>query len=589
MDTKITNPKRYVFYDIESTSAKADSTQIVQIAMIETDGDLNILLDKDNKELAHMFYIRMRQDMIPDPGAFLVHKVDPQWVGHATEAQDYINKPDGPIYSQQEAALIIRDILTKTPNTCIAGYNNDRFDDEILRHDFYRNMIDPYAHEWSNGNHRCDIFKAVQLCRMFAEKSLTWPIGDDEKVSMKLEKLSIANGLVHEKAHDALSDIYATIFLAKLIKERKPSLWNKFKMLSDKKHVSRLIGSGEVLSLTQTFIPKEQFGTSLVLPILQDKINKNKHYCIDITGDMSPLIKMSAEELRTFIFTPKSKRGKNLKDIDFSVRSVSINKTPLINMPPMKNEEESRNISIERICNRINKSIDDVLKNLDFVVSNMSAIRDKLNTVYSTPPVYDKKPVYTGLYDGFFTDTEKFNRDSLLMIDNNGARTLFSTDMFDFSASLPVSNEAKIKHLLLGVYAKWGAFEGKWSEIGNLSASDINELIIYQKFVSDNMTGIGQGIGIDSFKKKISQIKEQNSESPLTDFEKHIINNLHKEVNHTVKRYNELSALLTPALQRYAEKARTEDPNKYEFSYTLLPLNKKNEEIEIPDNDIVPH
>lgn len=571
MQTKITQPNRYVFYDIESTSAKASSTQIVQIAMIETDGQLNILHDNEGKELAHMFYIRMRQDMIPDPGAFLVHKVDPQWVGHRVNHNDFIHEPDGPIYSQQEASIIIRDILTKSPNTCIAGYNNDRFDDEILRHDFYRSMIDPYAHEWVNGNHRCDIFKAVQLCRMFAEKSLEWPIGKDDKVSMKLENLSIANGLVHEKAHDALSDIYATIFLAKLIKERKPTLWDKFKMLSDKKHVTRLLGSGEVLSLTQTFIPKEQYGTSLVIPIVQDPTNRNKHYCIDVAGDMSPLTDMSADELRDFIFTSKSKRKKELQDIDFAVRAVSVNKTPLVNMPPMKQEDEDRNISIKRICNRIDKSFEKVASNIEFVRSNMRAIQEKLNMVYSVPVVYDDKPIYTALYDGFFSDTEKFKRDSLLQEDQYGARVINNTDMFQFASDMPVDNNIKMKHLLLGIYAKWGAYEGTWSELENPSPSDINELIIYQKFVSDNITGSGQGISIDKFKEIIGSIKEKHAEEPLTDFEQHIVNNLHREVNHIVSRYNDLARYLTPALQNYAKNDRAQNPSKYVFAQSLIP------------------
>ncbi len=35
-----------------------------------------------------------------------------------------------------------------------------------------------------------------------------------------------ANGLVHEAAHDALSDVRATIALARLIKSKQPRLWD---------------------------------------------------------------------------------------------------------------------------------------------------------------------------------------------------------------------------------------------------------------------------------------------------------------------------------------------------------------------------
>lgn len=576
MQNKFTQPNRYVFYDIESASEKADETQIVQIAMIETDADLNILLNNKGEELAYMFYVKMRQDMIANPVAFLIHKVDPQWVGHSVQNKDYINAPDGPIYSEREASLVIKDILTRTGNTAIAGYNSDRFDDEILRHSFYRNMIDPYAHEWSNGNHRCDIYKVVQLCRMFSEKALNWPVGDDEKVSLKLEKLSVENGLVHEKAHDALSDIYATIFLAKLIKDRRPSIWDKYKMLSDKKHVDRLLKSGEVLSLTQTFIPKEQYGTTLMLPVAQDPVNKSKHYCIDVTGDMSPLMDMTSDQLREFLFTPKKDKTEEQLKIDFNIRSVAINKSPLINMPPMKSEDESRKVSLNRICERIDKSIEKVEDNIAFVRQNLKAIREKVQAIYNNPADYDKKPSYTGLYDGFFSDIEKFKRDGLLQRSNDGTFAIDNTDIFKFVDDLPVSDEVKMKHLELCIYSKWGAFNGEWADLSNISASDANELIIYQKFIADNFSGKGVGISVAEFTNSMNEIKERDVE--VTDFEKYLLNALYKEVGNSINRYKELSKVLTPDVMLAAEVDRGND-TKYKLLRNLISTHdNKNEE-----------
>jgi len=40
------------------------------------------------------------------------------------------------------------------PNTCVMGYNNIRYDDEMTRYTFYRNFIDPYEYSWKNGNSR---------------------------------------------------------------------------------------------------------------------------------------------------------------------------------------------------------------------------------------------------------------------------------------------------------------------------------------------------------------------------------------------------------------------------------------------------
>ena len=41
----------------------------------------------------------------------------------------------------------------------------------------------------------------------------------------KLEFLTKANGIEHGHAHDALSDVEATIGMAKLLAEREPKLW----------------------------------------------------------------------------------------------------------------------------------------------------------------------------------------------------------------------------------------------------------------------------------------------------------------------------------------------------------------------------
>jgi exodeoxyribonuclease-1 len=51
-------------------------------------------------------------------------------------------------------------------------------------------------------------------------EGIEWPMREDGKPSFKLEHLAKANGLLHEAAHDALSDVRATIALARLIKQQ---------------------------------------------------------------------------------------------------------------------------------------------------------------------------------------------------------------------------------------------------------------------------------------------------------------------------------------------------------------------------------
>ena len=111
------------------------------------------------------------------------------------------------------------------PNTCGVGYNSIRFDDEVTRYGLYRNFYDPYAREWENNNSRWDIIDMVRLCYALRPEGIHWPRRDDGAVSFRLEDLTVANGLEHQSAHDALSDVYATIALAKLIKQKQPDMY----------------------------------------------------------------------------------------------------------------------------------------------------------------------------------------------------------------------------------------------------------------------------------------------------------------------------------------------------------------------------
>src|SRR5690606_32905691 len=92
------------------------------------------------------------------------------------------------------------------PETCGAGYNSLRFDDEVTRYSLYRNFYDPYEREWRNGNSRWDIIDMLRLTRALRPEGINWPDKPDGSPSFRLEDLTIANGIAHEGAHEALSD-----------------------------------------------------------------------------------------------------------------------------------------------------------------------------------------------------------------------------------------------------------------------------------------------------------------------------------------------------------------------------------------------
>ena len=61
------------------------------------------------------------------------------------------------------------------PNTCVAGFNSLRFDDEFIRFGFYRHFIDPYAREWQAGNSRWDIIDLARGAAALRPDGIEWP------------------------------------------------------------------------------------------------------------------------------------------------------------------------------------------------------------------------------------------------------------------------------------------------------------------------------------------------------------------------------------------------------------------------------
>ncbi|NGO91518.1 MAG: exodeoxyribonuclease I, partial [Halomonas sp.] len=87
-------------------------------------------------------------DYLPDPESCLLTGIVPQ----TCLAQG--------VPEHRFAEAIERELAE--PNTVGVGYNTIRFDDEVTRHLFWRNLIDPYAREWQNGCGRWDLIDLVR-------------------------------------------------------------------------------------------------------------------------------------------------------------------------------------------------------------------------------------------------------------------------------------------------------------------------------------------------------------------------------------------------------------------------------------------
>ncbi len=190
-----------LFYDIETTGLNKCFDQVLQFAAIRTDLDLNTLSE-------HEIYIKLNSDVVPSPQAILTHQID--WATMQQGENEY------------EAIQKIHALLNQ-PGTLSLGYNTLKFDDEFLRFSFYRNLLNPYSHQYANQCGRLDLYPMTVLYYLFSHHSLNWPMIDG-KISLKLEHISAANHLMTGAAHNAMVDVKATLNLAKRLK-KETKMW----------------------------------------------------------------------------------------------------------------------------------------------------------------------------------------------------------------------------------------------------------------------------------------------------------------------------------------------------------------------------
>ena len=109
----------------------------------------------------------------------------------------------------------------------------------------------------------------VRLVRALRPEGINWPVREDGKPTNRLELLTKLNGLEHAHAHDALSDVYATIAVAKMIREKQPKMFEYLFMMRNKNEVKRLVN----LDNKRPFVyasgryPAEYNNTTVAVPL----------------------------------------------------------------------------------------------------------------------------------------------------------------------------------------------------------------------------------------------------------------------------------------------------------------------------------
>jgi exodeoxyribonuclease-1 len=302
----------FFWHDYETFGRVPRHHRPAQFAGVRTDADLHEI------EAPVMHYCQPAPDTLPDPESCLLTGITPP---QCLER----GLPEHAFAAQVEAQLA-------RPGTVGVGYNSIRFDDEVTRFLFWRNLIEPYGREWQNGCGRWDLLDVVRCCHALRPGGIEWPRHEDGRTAFKLELLTAANGLAHEAAHDALSDVRATLGLARLVKSQQPRLWDFCLKLRSKQAVIDELATAERAGRPFLHVSgmygAERGCLALVWPLAPHPTNKNEVIVWDLAQDPAELFELDAATVRQRLYT----RAVDLPEgvTRLPIKTLHLNKSPVV-------------------------------------------------------------------------------------------------------------------------------------------------------------------------------------------------------------------------------------------------------------------
>ena len=367
----------FYWYDLETFGINPRYDRIAQFAGIRTDEDLHPIGEPD------MFYCQLAPDYLPDPGSCLVTGITPQFcVDKGLPEHAFADRVHG---------------ILSEPDTCGVGYNSIRFDDECVRSLFYRNLMDPYQREYMNGNSRWDLIDLVRATYALRPEGIEWPMHEPGKPSFKLEDLAAANQLSHQSAHDALSDVEATIQLARLIRQHQPRLFDYGLKQRNKDHVRSLLNWQLLQPVVHVSnkIPAERGCLAVMLPLAMHPTNKNGVICFDLHHDPTDLLNLSVTEIQDRLYTPVADLPEGVERVP--LKTIHLNKAPFV--APLS---VLKGVDLDRI-------------DLDYArcqqhlaqIKPMPGIEKKVAAVFDQPFDAASDDVDEMIYAGFFSFKER--------------------------------------------------------------------------------------------------------------------------------------------------------------------------------------
>jgi len=454
----------FLWHDYETFGANPRLDRPCQFAAQRT----NLALEPIGKPVT--LYCQPARDVLPVPEACLITGITPQ-IALEKGLPEY-----------QFAAEIEQ--LMAEPGTCGVGYNNFRFDDEVTRFMFWRNFIDPYAREYTNGNSRFDLIDLLRMTAALRPGGIQWPARQDGLPSFRLEDLAAANGFDTEHAHDAMVDVNNTLALARLVQQHQPRLWSWALALRQRHQVERLLGEQRPILHTSARFGADRWCTAPVISLFQHPQISSQWLVWNLNEDPELFVEYDVETLEDLHFTPSSDLPEDMKRLP--VKWVRSNRCPMLSPLSVLNDAalERTGIQLEQVQTHAER----LLRQREFI--------ERLRSLFGAARQHQDQDADTALYSGFVGRSDRQLCHRMLSMNPNR--------MAEFSQSHPEPfADPRLNDLLL-------RFLGRHAE-ATLAPEQQAEWQRYrlQRLVHDPDLG---SIQLEDYKQRVQQLSKEQPE-----------------------------------------------------------------------------
>ncbi len=372
--SSVSRSESFYWHDYETSGADPRRDRPVQFAGLRTDAELNPI------DEPLVLYCQPTADVLHHPEACLITGITPQQA-----LAEGVPEPEFAARVHAEFA---------EPGTCGVGYNNLRFDDEVSRHLFYRNFYDPYAREWQNGNSRFDLIDVLRMSYALRPEGLHWPEHEPGVPSFRLGELAAANGVGHSRAHDALSDVEATLGLARCLRDAQPRLWQHALSLRSKSVARGLLNSiamTPVVHVSARF-PARRGCLALMAPLCDHPVQRHSVIAVDLAQDPGPLLELDADDILDRLYTPQADLPEAVERI--ALKLIHCNRAPMLAPASTLKDVDT---------DRFGLNGEQARAHLARLRAGGEALRNKLREIYGRAhPTDEDRDAELALYGGSF-------------------------------------------------------------------------------------------------------------------------------------------------------------------------------------------